>query len=89
MIKLGTKPATADISNQLERAIVGALADAKVQVTAQSPGHFSLVVSSEAFAGKSRLARQKLVYQAIAPLMQGPSAPVHAVDSMKTVAPGE
>jgi acid stress-induced BolA-like protein IbaG/YrbA len=89
MIKLGTLPATADISNQLERAIVGALADAVVQVSAASPGHFSLVVTSAAFAGKSRLARQKLVYQAIAPLMQGGSAPVHAVDSLKTLAPGE
>jgi acid stress-induced BolA-like protein IbaG/YrbA len=89
MIKLGTLPATADVSNQLESAILGALADAKVVVTAASPGHFSLVVTSEAFQGKSRLVRQKLVYQAIAPLMQGPSAKVHAVDSLKTLAPGE
>jgi acid stress-induced BolA-like protein IbaG/YrbA len=89
MIKLGTLPAAVDVSNQLRSAIVGAITDAQVDVTAASPGHFSIVVTSGAFQGKSRLARQKLVYQAITPLMQGPSAPVHAVDSLKTLAPGE
>jgi acid stress-induced BolA-like protein IbaG/YrbA len=88
MIKLGTLP-TPDVSTQLKSAILGALPDATVEITAASPGHFSLVVTSPAFAGKSRLARQKLVYQAITPLMQGAGAPVHAVDSLKTVAPGE
>jgi acid stress-induced BolA-like protein IbaG/YrbA len=50
-------------------------------------GHYDIVVTSKVFAGKSTLERQRLVYSAIAPLMQGDMAPVHAVDSLKTRTP--
>ena len=50
-------------------------------------GHFSIEVTSPAFAGSSRLESQRLVYGAIAHLMQGDAPPVHAVDSLKTRTP--
>ena len=51
-------------------------------------GHYQIVVTSKVFAGKSTLESQRLVYSAIAHLMQGDMAPVHAVDSLKTRTPG-
>ena len=50
-------------------------------------GHFSIVVVSPVFAGKSTLESQRLVYGAITHLMKGDLAPVHAVDSLKTKVP--
>ena len=54
-----------------------------------SPGtgdsHFRVVVVSAKFAGLPRVARQRLVNQALAPLM---GKPVHAL-AMQTLAPGE
>jgi acid stress-induced BolA-like protein IbaG/YrbA len=50
-------------------------------------GHFNIVVTSPAFAGKNMLESQRLVYSAIAHLMKGDDAPVHAVDSLKTKTP--
>jgi stress-induced morphogen len=47
-------------------------------------GHFTLDVTSPAFAGKSMLESHRLVYGAIAHLMSGDLAPVHAIDSLKT-----
>ncbi len=47
-------------------------------------GHFSIEVTSPAFAGRSMLDSQRLVYGAIAHLMQGDAPPVHAIDSLKT-----
>jgi len=47
-------------------------------------GHFRIEVTSPAFAGSSMLESQRLVYGAIAHLMQGDAPPVHAVDSLKT-----
>lgn len=50
-------------------------------------GHFNIVVTSTAFAGKNMLESQRMVYSAIADLMKGDKAPVHAVDSLKTLTP--
>ncbi len=52
-----------------------------------SGGHFSIEVTSPEFAGKSMLESQRMVYGAIAHLMKGDMAPVHAVDSLKTRTP--
>ena len=46
-------------------------------------GHYNIEVTSPAFAGKSMLESQRMVYGAIAHLMKGDAAPVHAVDSLK------
>ena len=53
-----------------------------------SPGgesHFNVVIESAAFTGVARVARQRMVYQAVAEELAGP---VHAL-SVKALAPGE
>jgi stress-induced morphogen len=47
-------------------------------------GHYTIEVISPAFSGKSMLESQRLVYGAIAHLMKGDAAPVHAVDKLTT-----
>ena len=47
--------------------------------------HFSLTIQSAAFAGKSRVERQRMVYSALGDLMDGR---VHAL-SIRAGAPGE
>lgn len=78
---------TDSVGGALERAIVEAIPGAEVEVTSGSGGHFALRVTSDAFAGKSMVDKQRLVYRAIAPLMTGPDAPVHAIDRLETVVP--
>ena len=72
------------IAKQLHEAVAAKLPDATVEVTIGSPGHYSLAVTSAAFAGKTPLAKQRLVYSAISHLLAGDAAPVHAIDSMIT-----
>jgi acid stress-induced BolA-like protein IbaG/YrbA len=69
----------------IRTAITGAIADANVEVTGGG-GHYTIAVASKAFSGKTMMESHRLVYAAIAPLMSGDSAPVHAVDSLKTSA---
>lgn len=47
--------------------------------------HFKVEIVSSAFAGQSRVARQRLVYQALAEELAGP---VHALE-LKTLTPEE
>ncbi len=75
-----------DIPQAIRDAIVGKVAGAEVEVSGGG-GHYTIAVVSSAFAGKSMLENQRLVYGAIAHLMKGDGAPVHAVDSLKTKAP--
>ena len=73
--------------DDLSRSILDAVAGAQVEVTATGPGHFEIRVCSEIFAGKSRVQQQQLVYAAIAHLMKGDAAPVHAIDRLETALP--
>ena len=73
------------IAESLREAIANAIPDADIDVSIGTPGHYSLVVTSEVFAGKRLLDQQRLVYQAIASLMHGNQAPVHAIDSLRTI----
>lgn len=70
----------------ITEAITRALPDAVVRVEGGA-GHYTLDVVSTAFAGKGMLDSQRLVYAAIAHLLKGDDAPVHAVDSMRTRTP--
>jgi stress-induced morphogen len=72
------------IVESLRQAVLAAIPDAKVEAQANSPGHFQLRVVSPAFAGKSMVQQQQLVYAAIADLMRGDNAPVHAIDRLQT-----
>ena len=74
------------VIDTIEKAIGDALPAAKIEVSGGG-GHFSITVESALFAGKSMLQSQRLVYSAIAHLMAGDSAPVHAVDSLVTKTP--
>jgi acid stress-induced BolA-like protein IbaG/YrbA len=74
------------IIDALREAIERDIPGAQVEVTGGG-GHFSIEVVSQAFAGKSMLASQRLVYGAIAHLMSGDMAPVHAIDSLITRVP--
>ena len=74
----------ASITTQIRDAILQSLPGSEVQVTPGSPGHFGISVRWAEFADKNRLACQRLVYKAIAHLMAGDRAPVHAVDRLET-----
>ena len=75
------------ISGDLRSRIEAAIEGADVAVAAAGPGHFEIRVVSSAFEGQSRVKQQQLVYGAIAELMAGPNAPVHAIDKLQCLLP--
>ncbi len=76
-----------DTTDAIRSAILDKLPDASVDVTAGSGGHFTIAVVSSVFAGKNMVESQRLVYGAIAHLMKGDGAPVHAIDKLTTKTP--
>jgi acid stress-induced BolA-like protein IbaG/YrbA len=74
------------VVDALREAIEKEIPGAQAEVSGAG-GHFSIEVVSSAFEGKNMLASQRLVYSAIAHLMKGETAPVHAIDSLKTRTP--
>jgi stress-induced morphogen len=70
---------TAAIAAAVEKAIPGAVVRAE-----GSGGHYVVEVVSRAFEGKNKLAQHRMVLGAIAHLMNGDTAPVHAVDTLVT-----
>ena len=81
---LSSPSAANDTARDLERAIAAAFPDARVEVHANSPGHFEIRVASGSFAQQGRVVQQQRVYAAIAHLMKGDDAPVHAIDRLIT-----
>ena len=75
-----------EVIGQIRAAIETALACDALEVRG-SGGHFEIRVVSQAFAGKNTLAKQRIVFSAIAHLMKGDGAPVHAIDKLDTIAP--
>lgn len=71
------------VTEAIRKAILDKIDDAEVDVTGGG-GHFSIAVRSAVFAGKNKLQSHRLVLGAIKHLMDGDSAPVHAVDSLQT-----
>jgi len=84
---LSSPSASDDVVKDLSSSIASALPGAEIDVQAASPGHFEIRVVSSAFEGQSRVRQQQLVYGAIAHLMKGNEAPVHAIDRLKTELP--
>lgn len=72
-------PTALDLEDQSERHVGHAGHDGRGE------SHFALTIESAAFAGKSRIERQRLVYAALGELME---ERVHAL-SIKANAPGE
>lgn len=75
-----------NVIEAITNAITAQLPDARAVVNGGG-GHYTIEVVSTAFAGKNTLESHRLVYSAIAHLMNGDAAPVHAVDSLKTRVP--
>lgn len=75
-----------DVVTALREAIESKIPSSKADVSGGG-GHFTIEVVSTAFAGLGMLESQRLVYGAIAHLMKGDLAPVHAVDKLKTRVP--
>jgi acid stress-induced BolA-like protein IbaG/YrbA len=75
-----------NVIEAIKGAILAQVPDAQVDVNGGG-GHYTISVVSTAFAGKTTLESHRLVYGAIAHLMNGDAPPVHAVDSLKTRAP--
>lgn len=73
------RPARLDIIDESDRHKGHAGADPRGE------SHFRVVIVAEAFAGKSRVARQQMVYAALADELR---ERVHAL-SLSTLAPGE
>ena len=74
------------ICDTIHKAIADAIEGADITVSGGG-GRFTIEVCSAAFEGKSMVQSQRLVYGAIAHLMAGDNAPVHAVASMITTTP--
>ncbi len=82
---------------RIRTCLVGALDPSEIAVTDDSAahaghagaqtgkGHFSVFIRSEAFAGKSRIERHRMVYAALGTLMQ---TDIHAL-AIEARAPGE
>ncbi|HYP89613.1 MAG TPA: BolA family protein [Polyangiaceae bacterium] len=75
-----------NVVDALREAIESNIPTSKAEVSGGG-GHFTIEVVSPAFAGLGMLESQRLVYSAIAHLMKGDLAPVHAVDKLKTRVP--
>jgi stress-induced morphogen len=73
-------------ADALRAAVLAGIPNAVVEVSSGSPGHYSLVVRSEVFRGRSMVESHRMVYATIAELMRGDAAPVHAIDTLKTIA---
>ena len=88
IMALQIHPPPKEVIQQIIEAIDAAIESDSLEVNG-SGGHFEIRVVSEVFRGKNTLAKQRLVYSAIAHLMKGDAAPVHAVDRLETIVPGE
>jgi len=91
-------PSTGPVAAEMLRRLSSALNPTRVELTDDSEqhrghggynpageSHFSLRIESAAFAGKSRVERQRMVYAALGELMR---ERVHAL-SIRATAPGE
>jgi len=56
-------------STTIEQMILKGLPDAEVTVTGEDGVHFEAVVRCESFAGKSTLARHRMVYATLGEMM--------------------
>ena len=83
-IQIMSSPSGHDTARELERAIAAAFPDARAEVRDNGGGHFEIRVVSATFAQQSRVVQQQRVYAAIAHLLKGDAAPVHAVDRLIT-----
>jgi acid stress-induced BolA-like protein IbaG/YrbA len=75
------------VADEMKGAIEAEIAGAAAEVEARGAGHYRVRVVSAAFAGKTPVQRQRMVYAAIGRFLHGDAAPVHAIDQMETITP--
>ena len=98
MTDASTAPAPGPVASEMIQRLEQALAPTRLDLEDQSAhhvghaghdgrgeSHFALTIEATAFAGLSRVARQRAVYAALGELMQ---ERVHAL-TIKAIAPGE
>ncbi|HUF55107.1 MAG TPA: BolA family transcriptional regulator [Thermohalobaculum sp.] len=75
-------------ASEIERLIRDAFPQAEVEVvdTVGDRNHYAARVVAPEFRGKNRVQQQRLVNKALAPLLEGSSAPLHAI-ALTTAAP--
>ena len=71
-----------DVVAALRDAIESKIPSSQASVSGGG-GHYTIEVVSTVFEGLGRVDAQRLVYGAIAHLMAGDDAPVHAVDTLR------
>ena len=74
------------VIDAVREAIERQIPDSRAEVNGGG-GHYTIEVTSSAFAGKNMLESHRMVYGTITDLMKGDRPPVHAVDSLKTRTP--
>ena len=75
-----------DVRQAIKSAVEQAIPNCTCEATGGG-GHFEIIATSAAFNGQSLLNKQRMVLNAIAHLMKGEDAPVHAVDKIETRLP--
>lgn len=70
------------IKSRIEKAV--AVESLKVE---GGHGHYRINVVSKDFAGRRMVQQHQMIYAAIADLMQGVNAPIHAIDFLETKEP--
>ncbi|MCP4039761.1 MAG: BolA family transcriptional regulator [bacterium] len=78
---------SAQVIERIRVAIESAIDCHELSIDAGAPGHFSIRAVSDVFLGQSRVKQQQLIYRAIADLLQGDEAPVHAIDRLECLKP--
>ena len=75
-------------ATEIERLIRASFPDAKIEIRdlAGDNNHYAATVVDEAFRGKNRVQQQRMVNAALAKILDGPDAPLHAL-ALTTSAP--
>lgn len=71
-----------DLMTEIKNRIENSIPNTQAEVFSASDRHYSLTVISQCFADLPQVKQHQLVYAAIADLMKGDSAPIHAIDKM-------
>jgi len=75
-------------ATEIERLIKASFPEAEVTITdtAGDQNHYAATIIDEAFRGKNRVQQQRMVNEALAEILDGPTAPLHAL-ALTTRAP--
>lgn len=74
--------------HEIERLIREAFPEAQIEVvdTVGDRNHYAARIVTPEFRGKNRVQQQRMVNRALSPILDGPTAPLHAI-ALTTAAP--